>query len=85
MIDQRTPLPRPVVEKLPASAKKPVRRVNHQQYKSPAYGETKTSRQTVPTEFDNVRRNENDARLISRMHPSQRDRFLKRVAARQHV
>jgi len=49
MIDQRTPLATLDFENLPASARKPIRKLKHNAYKCPAYGETKTSRLTQTT------------------------------------
>jgi hypothetical protein len=83
-IDQRTPLASPQAERLPASAQKPKRKINHDRYKSPAFGETKTSRLADACDFIPAKTGvgHNDALDLSRVSPRKLARVVKAIEAR---
>jgi len=82
-IDHRTPYATPTAERLPKSARKPVRRINHEAYKAPGYCETKTSTLRVGTERNPgaPATTSNECLALSRMFPNQRRRMAGRMAA----
>jgi hypothetical protein len=87
VIDHRTPLARPIAEKLPESARKPVRKVNAARERSPGYGEARTSR--LDTERNAVRATTSprgtgaDAIGVahSTMRPEEFEVFVRRLTA----
>jgi hypothetical protein len=89
VIDHRTPLARPIAEKLPESARKPVRKVNAARERSPGYGEARTSRLETNTERNAVRATTSprgtgaDAIGVahSTMRPEEFEVFVRRLTA----
>lgn len=81
IIDQRERFASVGVEILPESARKPVRKLNHNAYKSPAFGETKTS--SLRTDCDRNAVSNASSIDFSRMHAAQRRKVLARELARQ--
>lgn len=82
MFDNRTPFAYPTAnEKLPESAKRPTNNVQQARYKSPAYGQTRTSRLAETCERDPQKptatpaSHRNDKRLAG-MHAEARKRFM---------
>jgi hypothetical protein len=80
-IDQRISLSGPKTEKLPESARKPVRKINHAACKSPGYGETKTSPMRESGSHVSPRVNPNNVLALGRMFPRKRARVLKALSA----
>jgi hypothetical protein len=81
MRDQRAAFAVPRVEILPPSARKPIRKTNHDGSRCPAYGEARTSRLTESTERNPVRIIVGNVDRLSRMHATDRRQFAENRAS----